>query len=461
MPITADLFANALLGLPVAGLFVRAVLATVPELTIHPPFTLSFSKPGNKVISQLMHRSQYCIPSEVADQLIGDPVLLLTTLNEIFGTHYSFQSLPALEPIMLYCTRQAYDFGLVYGLLRPWWSSIPDFPSLLSHFELLKRVDREHRESAIAGGLVNERLMRPRRVWDLYSNRVLPFWAINVQWDESGVAVLNRSREIQAVSHAWVSPEQRASVYTRINSYEWLVPIPEDIDLDDLRIELLNLRDTEKAGYAWLDVLCLRQEDRDSRREVLRKQEWKIDVPTIGTIYEHCELTIVYLNGLGRPFEENDLDSRRHWCNRAWTMQEWYCARGKHGSVSLGGITDQSPPFDISWLSLSRHDFAKQLCERMSPSNVHNCLHRIITAAAMMNRRMAEREVDRVAGLACFVCDKTQPVFNEQRDVDDAWLRLVICMTPIARGQLFFIFPVAGDHEHKWMPSWSQLLEGA
>ncbi len=36
------------------------------------------------------------------------------------------------------------------------------------------------------------------------------------------------------------------------------VPIPQDTSLDLIRIEMLNLG----AEYAWLDVLCLRQEGR-------------------------------------------------------------------------------------------------------------------------------------------------------------------------------------------------------
>ncbi len=59
-----------------------------------------------------------------------------------------------------------------------------------------------------------------------------------------------------------------------------LVPIPKDANLDLIRIEMLNLG----AEYAWLDVLCLRQ--LGGRGEDLRKEEWKLDVPTIGHVYE-------------------------------------------------------------------------------------------------------------------------------------------------------------------------------
>lgn len=52
--------------------------------------------------------------------------------------------------------------------------------------------------------------------------------------------------------------------------------MPKDTNLDLIRIELLNTG----ANYAWLYVLCLRQEGGES--EHLRLEEWKLDVPTIG-----------------------------------------------------------------------------------------------------------------------------------------------------------------------------------
>ncbi|KZV75941.1 hypothetical protein PENSPDRAFT_623695, partial [Peniophora sp. CONT] len=239
MPLTADCIANALLGLPVVGLIVRAVLAPAPEPR---SFTLSSATPGNKIVKQLSFQGRYCIPSQVADRQVDDPVLLLDGLNDILGTHYSFHSIPALRPIMIYCIRKEYDLGMAYGLLRHWWFDISNFPSLLFHFEVLERQDSERRERVVYGGLFEERLTPPRRVWDLYSNRVLPFWAIQASWDESEIRHLRRSYEIQAVSHAWMPPALRHSMFTSINGFKWPVPIPKDINLDDLRIELLNLR---------------------------------------------------------------------------------------------------------------------------------------------------------------------------------------------------------------------------
>ncbi len=97
------------------------------------------------------------------------------------------------------------------------------------------------------------------------------------------------------------------------------MPLPKDANLDLIRIEMLN----EGAEYAWLDVLCLRQVG--GRGEDLRAEEWKVDVPTIGRLYEMSHGALVcYLSGLGRPFslKEDDLESDRCWFRWAWTLQE-------------------------------------------------------------------------------------------------------------------------------------------
>ncbi len=69
-------------------------------------------------------------------------------------------------------------------------------------------------------------------------------------------------------------------VMTPINGKEWPVPIPKDASLELIRIEMLNLG----LLYTWLDVLCLRQ--KEGLREDLRVEEWKLDVPTIGRVYQ-------------------------------------------------------------------------------------------------------------------------------------------------------------------------------
>ncbi len=82
-------------------------------------------------------------------------------------------------------------------------------------------------------------------------------------------------------------------VQTPINGKEWPVHIPKDVDLNLIRIEMLNLG----AEYMWLEVLCLRQKDEGGLREDLRMEEWKLDVPTIGGMYNGK--VVIYLSGLG------------------------------------------------------------------------------------------------------------------------------------------------------------------
>ncbi len=96
---------------------------------------------------------------------------------------------------------------------------------------------------------------------------------------------------------------------TPINGYEWSVPMPKDANLDLIRIEMLNLG----AEYAWLDVLCLRQEG--GKNEHLRIEEWKLDVPTIGWVYVAQADVVCYFNGLGRPLHltPDDFESDRSW----------------------------------------------------------------------------------------------------------------------------------------------------
>ena len=119
----------------------------------------------------------------------------------------------------------------------------------------------------------------PRRIWDLYSNRVIPFdWLVgsnhsDMRDDNIVDAALPwgwRSRLVKynsvqaagltiepfaAISHSWVMAENRELVWTEINQYQWPVPFPKDASLDDLRVELLRMG----LRYCWLDVLCLRQ----------------------------------------------------------------------------------------------------------------------------------------------------------------------------------------------------------
>lgn len=204
-------------------------------------FTLSSTKPDNKVILQRSFQGHGCIPPELADKLIKDPKILLRHLNGIFGTHYTLLFTPSLKALLKYCIEKDYDLGMAYGLLRPYWFSESELSSLSSDLLLREREDSERRTRAVGNGFVVDQGISPRRVWDLHSNRVLPFWmlpsSIQNSWNrQKSFQVM----EIMAVSHAWVFHKNRTAVTTPINGKKWPVPVPNDTSLDDLRIELLN-----------------------------------------------------------------------------------------------------------------------------------------------------------------------------------------------------------------------------
>ncbi len=171
----------------------------------------------------------------------------------------------------------------------------------------------------IWSSIERSRMHPPQHVWDLYANRVVPYWAaIKLLWP---------------MSHAWLDEKDLKRVMTPINGYKWPMPILKDADLNLIRIEMLNL----SAEYICSDVLCLRQEgwnedpcfaisqEEWDEREALCKEEWKVDMPTIGCVYPLSIHVICYLSGLGllRYFKTaRDFEDDRCWFNQVWTLQE-------------------------------------------------------------------------------------------------------------------------------------------
>lgn len=226
--------------------------------------------------------------------------------------------------------------------------------------------------------------IKPRRIWDLCANRIIPFaWIYKTsrfgqEFDPETCSECS-TRNFWAVSHSWTSDME--GVWSPVNSYQWPIPLPRGISLEQVRQQLL-----QRGGrYCWLDVVCLRQPlsglpERTSLENVKsleiqgackrvagaecppledvehrRLEEWKVDVPTIGNIYQHCEKIPIYFNGLGLPFkpefiEKGDprdplampykIDSVRHWLNRAWTFQEV--------PISLERMIIGSPAIEVS-----------------------------------------------------------------------------------------------------------------
>ena len=183
--------------------------------------------------------------------------------------------------------------------------------------------------------------MSPRRIWDICANTVIPAtWLCGHHCPLTGNFVAG-TIGVTPVSHAWAANHDMEFVLTEANQQLWPIPLPRGVQLEDIRGEMIRLG----VRYAWLDVLCLRQQAQPplakdftvpastevvERREKCRYEEWKVDVPTIGAIYSNQDEkdlygggpTVIFMSGLGRPFRGEGWNSERHWLKRVWTLQE-------------------------------------------------------------------------------------------------------------------------------------------
>ncbi len=265
--------------------------------------------------------------------------------------------------------------------------------------------DVEMRRKVLVYDRITTREIPPRRVWDLYANRVVPYWvARKTPW---------------GISHAWVDDEDRMDVMTVINGKEWPVPMPKDTNLDLIRIEMLNAG----AEYTWLDVLCLRQPG--GTGEHLRREEWKLDVPTIRSVYQEAERVVCYFNGLGRPLNlpTDYFESDRCWFRRAWTLQE--IAK----DAIIGGETGN----DAMGKEV-RKRFDEQLISLQKIIASGGALHLV----SQMQHRVSKKPLDKVAGLVYLLQTYSIPIYDVEQSAADAWEVLVDVMWPEFRAQLLF-----------------------
>ena len=370
---------------------------------------------------QWVHVGPRAIPNSLADIPSNSLTMedLLSHLNTILGTAYTLD-MPGLQPCLEHARHTSHDLGQLYGILRPWWSE--GFTQTLAR--MLDRQDevQRRRDEATDGSCIRDSQFPPRRVWDLYSNRVLPFHVIPpLEHDPYHDRV---PENLWTVSHSWVDEKDRTGVMTTVNGRQWPVPIPRQTTLDHVRIELLNMG----AKYVWLDVLCLRQEggvDDDCRLE-----EWKLDVPTIGYIYRarpKSRPCITYFNGLGLPLDTSPAtrESTRHWSKRVWTLQEslesWF----------PGGLT-ADPGAHSSALFSELED----LLHTMSGWGEDG--DRIFQAVQM---RHCTTDLDRIAGLGYILGCTTLPLYDRTISVESAWRLLVKHMEANLRTDCFLQYP--------------------
>ncbi|KAK0500886.1 hypothetical protein EDD18DRAFT_1067914 [Armillaria luteobubalina] len=356
-------------------------------------------------------------------------------LNTTLGTYRPRN--PFLSSILEDCIKNGYDFGKAYSCLRQTWYT-DNWSTIRDVVWRRQEEDWEERREALVGNRIVNSDLPPRRVWDLYSNRVVPQWFVSM-------APVYRARPLlKPISHAWADEKDRTTVWTLINGYEWPVPIPKDADLSLIRIEMLNLG----LEYAWLDVLCLRQVG--GPREDLRTDEWKVDVPTIGAVYRYQNV-VCYLSGLGRPLtlKEGDLESDQCWFRRAWTLQEIGKERVIAGDTPDGPLHAKCNDGKYETELLTR--FHKQLQYTCGLFWMHDVL-------GEMRKRVSTNPVDKIAGLASLTESKSIPAYYESASLEHAWTALVNSMRKSYRAQLFLLCPEPGDRSPKWRPSWEQAM---
>ncbi|KAK0479131.1 hypothetical protein IW261DRAFT_1336747 [Armillaria novae-zelandiae] len=332
-----------------------------------------------------------------------------------------------LEP---YVTRND-DFGTVYSHLRHSWYRY-DVAEIEHALCTREEEDRAMRKKVLVDGRITKLDVPPRRVWDLCANRVVPYWVAEMAsrpW---------RNLRVYGISHAWVEENDRVDMMTPINGGEWPVPMPKDVNLDLIRIEMLN----HGAQLAWLDVLCLRQEG--GKGEHLRLEEWRLDVPTIGRVYRAPNV-VCYFNGLGRPLHlaPGYFESDRCWFRRAWTLQE----------ISQKPIIGGKTGIDIA-----ENEVRKQFDEQLARLREIRTLGSVLELASEMRNRVSSKPLDKVAGLAYLLYSDCIPIYDAEMSDVDAWEVLVDVMSSESRAELFVPFPEPGNGRKYWRPSWQQIL---
>ncbi|KAK0493494.1 hypothetical protein EDD18DRAFT_1178439 [Armillaria luteobubalina] len=358
-------------------------------------------------------RNLAVIPSSLADTPCATLGVqgILAQLNATLETSHTFHT-PYLFSLLEGYIKNNYDFGTAYGHLRTVWKT-NDPSTIREELRKSKEKDEKRRREALVGNRVVDPWLQPRRVWDLWSNRVVPYWAAGSIFPVP-------------ISHAWVDASELVGVWTVINGKEWPAPLPKDANLNLIRIEMLN--------WAW---------------KGLRLEEWKLDVPTIGRVYWHGRV-VIYLSGLGRAvgFGEGDLESERCWFRRAWTLQEV-----GHEKI-LAGDTPDGP---LHAKPIDRHgNYASEILTRFH-KQLELVYQRSVTdfsgALTDMQQRVSTNPVDKIAGLAFPLWSNTIPAYDGNKPLEDAWVALVDSMNSQMRADFLFLYPQVGRGDKRWRPT--------
>ncbi|KIP05737.1 hypothetical protein PHLGIDRAFT_487210 [Phlebiopsis gigantea 11061_1 CR5-6] len=393
---------------------------------------------------QLLHINPVTIPFELADKPCKDMTAaqLLAELNDIFGTQRTMESAPGpagLEACLQEFIDDECDVGLAYGYLRRVWRSDAALSRFREDLAVLKDEDMALRRAAFDTDRVTKPQVPPRRVWDLYSNRVLPWYSL-------GFRNGHIPENVWAVSHSWVDRTERQYVRTPVNGCEWPVALPYVTTLHRVRIELLNMG----AEYVFLDIVCNRQRDELSQaNEFRREREWRIDVPTMGHVYRHspCQITVIYFNGLGRPVDllPNVFESEYHWFNRVWTLQEvnthWLMG-GLWAEFNADPKADGKRLLNLLHGTLKIVDGEPDILELLT---------------AVKARPGSSAPVDQVAALGYLLQCETMPIYRAKMPAEEAWSLLIEDLRGVQRLHLLLSYAAPGTID-AWRPSWAQVM---
>ncbi len=146
---------------------------SLPEVTISSFTETNRDESTIPVLKQRSYTGRKVIPSALANTLCADLGVdaVLEKLNTMLGTSYTLDSvISVLNPYVA----QGFDFGTTYAYLRPFWDNVYTAEHRLRTRE---DEDREMRRNMLVGGKITTAIVPPRRVWDLYANRVVPYWS--------------------------------------------------------------------------------------------------------------------------------------------------------------------------------------------------------------------------------------------------------------------------------------------
>ncbi len=300
---------------------------------------------------------------------------LLDQLNITLRTSYSLDN-PFLSSLLEDCITNDCDVGMAYGCLRQIWYT-DNWSTIRGALCRWEELDREREQKAIIGNRIVHTDLPPRRVWDLYSNRVMPHWITDTAGDGWWP---------EPISHAWMDERDRVVRWTPINGNKWPVTIPKDVDLNLIRIEMLNLG----LEYTWLDVLCLRQVGGRRGRLARRGVE-------VGRAHHRCSVLSqpqcgVSLEWAGSAFtlKDGDLESERCWFRRAWTLQEVRNRRVIAGDTAYGPLHAECKDGRYETELLTRFHEPLQ--------STHELLWKVLEALKEMRKRVSTNPVDKIAG---------------------------------------------------------------